>query len=119
VRGYGGNLKECDRGWGKLLECDRRFGMVPEYDRGWGKLPECDTPSEVFIITCNNDMRTVRNTYIFNSATSDIIYLTLLFTEACAKRRSDSWLKGDFNLYVPSIFPSSVSRSVSVQCSCA
>ena len=34
--------------------------------------------------------------YIINLATSDIIYLAVLFTEACANRISDRWLQGDF-----------------------
>jgi hypothetical protein len=40
-------------------------------------------------------MRTVPNMYIINLATSDIIYLTVLFTEACANRISDKWLQDD------------------------
>jgi hypothetical protein len=34
--------------------------------------------------------------YIINMATSDIIYLTVLFTEACANRMSGMWLQADF-----------------------
>ena len=41
-------------------------------------------------------MRTVPNMYIINLATSNIIYLTVLFSEALANRISDTWLKGDF-----------------------
>jgi hypothetical protein len=49
------------------------------------------------IITCNKDMRTVPNMYIINLATSDIIYLTVLLTEAFANRQSPiKWLQGDF-----------------------
>ena len=40
----------------------------------------------LFIIICNKDMRTVPNMYIINLAISDIIYLTVLFCEACANR---------------------------------
>jgi hypothetical protein len=48
------------------------------------------------IIMCNKDMRTVPNMYILNLAISDIVYLTVLFSEACANRISDTLLKGDF-----------------------
>jgi hypothetical protein len=34
--------------------------------------------------------------YILNLAISDIIYLTLRFSEACANKISDTWLDGDF-----------------------
>jgi len=44
------------------------------------------------IIICNKDMRTVPNMYILNLAISDIIYLTVLLSEACAKKK---WLRGD------------------------
>jgi len=37
----------------------------------------------LIIIICNKDMRTVPNMYILNLAISDIIYLTVLFSEAC------------------------------------
>jgi len=50
----------------------------------------------LIIIICNKDMRTVPNMYVINLAISDIIYLTVLFSEACANRISDTWLKGDF-----------------------
>jgi hypothetical protein len=50
----------------------------------------------LIIIICNKDMRTVPNMYILNLAVSDIIYLTVLFSEACANRTSDTWLDGDF-----------------------
>jgi hypothetical protein len=40
-------------------------------------------------------MRTVPNMYIINLATSDIIYLTVLFLEACSNRISNTWLDGD------------------------
>jgi high-affinity K+ transport system ATPase subunit B len=49
----------------------------------------------LIIIVCNKDMRTVPNMYIINLAISDIIYLTVLFSEACANRISDTWLDGD------------------------
>jgi hypothetical protein len=45
----------------------------------------------LIIIICNKDMRTLPNMYIINLATSDIIYLTALFTEACANRESVMW----------------------------
>jgi len=50
----------------------------------------------LIIIICNKDMRTVPNMYLLNLATSDAIYLTVLFSEACANRISDTWLEGDF-----------------------
>jgi hypothetical protein len=50
----------------------------------------------VIIIICNKDMRTVPNMYILNLAISDIIYLTVLFSEACAYRISDTLLNGEF-----------------------
>jgi hypothetical protein len=50
----------------------------------------------LIIIICNKDMRTLPNMYIFNLAISDIIYLTVLFSEACANRIYDAWLQGDF-----------------------
>ena len=50
----------------------------------------------LIIIICNKDMRTLPNMYILNLAISDIIYLTVLFSEACANTISDTWLKGDF-----------------------
>ena len=40
----------------------------------------------IMIITCNKDMRTVPNMNILNLAISDIIYLTVLFSEICANR---------------------------------
>ena len=50
----------------------------------------------LIIIISNKDMRTVPNRYILNLAISDIFYLTVLFSEACANRISDTWLQGDF-----------------------
>ena len=50
----------------------------------------------LIIIIRNKDMRTAPNLYILNLATSDIIYLTVLFSEACANRMFDTWLEGDF-----------------------
>jgi hypothetical protein len=50
----------------------------------------------LIIIIRNKDMRTVPNMYITNLAISDIIYLTVLFTEACENRISDTWLDGEF-----------------------
>jgi hypothetical protein len=49
----------------------------------------------IMIITCNKDMRTVPNMYIFNLAISDIIYLTVLFSEICAYRFHDMSQSGD------------------------
>jgi hypothetical protein len=49
----------------------------------------------IMIITCNKDMRTVPNMYILNLAISDIIYLTVLFSEACANRIRDKSIIGD------------------------
>jgi hypothetical protein len=50
----------------------------------------------LIIIICNKDMRTVPNMYILNLAISDIIYLTVLFSEAYLNRISSRWLDGDF-----------------------
>ena len=50
----------------------------------------------LIIIIFNKDMRTVPNMYIINLAISDIIYLTVLFSEACANRISDNWVEGEF-----------------------
>jgi len=50
----------------------------------------------LIIIICNKDMRTFPNMYILNLAISDIINLTVLFSESCANRISDTWLQGDF-----------------------
>jgi len=49
----------------------------------------------LIIIICNKDMRTVPNMFILNLAISDIIYLTVLFSEACANTISKLWLLGD------------------------
>ena len=45
----------------------------------------------LIIIICNKDMRTVPNMYILNLAISDIISLTVLFSEAFASRESLTW----------------------------
>jgi hypothetical protein len=50
----------------------------------------------LIIIICNKDMRTVPNMNILNFAISDIIYLTVLFSEAVAHKISYTWLEGDF-----------------------
>jgi hypothetical protein len=50
----------------------------------------------LIIIIFNKDMRTVPNMYIINLAISDIIFLTILFSEACANRMYDTLLDGDF-----------------------
>jgi hypothetical protein len=52
-------------------------------------------------IICNKDMRTVPNMYIINLAISDIIYLTVLFSEACANTISETWQKHDFMCKFP------------------
>jgi Leucine-rich repeat (LRR) protein len=49
----------------------------------------------LIIITCNKDMRTVPNMYILNLAISDMIYLTVLFLEACANTLTTKWIQGD------------------------
>jgi hypothetical protein len=46
----------------------------------------------IMIITCNKDMRTVPNMYILNLALSDIIYLTVHFSERYAYRFHDKSL---------------------------
>jgi len=50
----------------------------------------------LIIIICYKDMRTLPNMYILNLAISDIIYLMVLFSEACANRISDTWLDDGF-----------------------
>jgi hypothetical protein len=50
----------------------------------------------LIIIVCNKEMRNVPNMYILNAAVSDIIYLTVLFSEACANRISDTRVEGEF-----------------------
>ena len=50
----------------------------------------------LFIIICNKDMRTVPNMYIINLAISDIIYLTVLFSEIFVNRLSYTWVDGFF-----------------------
>jgi hypothetical protein len=50
----------------------------------------------LIIIICNKDTRTVRNMYIINLAISDIINLTVLFSEACTNIISVPWLDSDF-----------------------
>jgi hypothetical protein len=50
----------------------------------------------IIIITCNKDMRTTPNMYILNLATSDITYLTVLFSEACASTIFGMWQDNDF-----------------------
>ena len=50
----------------------------------------------LIIIIRNKDMRTVPNVYLLNLVISDIIFLTVLFSESCANRISDNWLKGNF-----------------------
>jgi hypothetical protein len=50
----------------------------------------------LIIIICNKDMRTVPIMYILNLVISDIIYWTVLFSEACGNRISNRWLDGDF-----------------------
>ena len=50
----------------------------------------------LIIVICNKDMRTVPNMDIINLAISDIIHLTVLFSEACANSLPGRWLDGDF-----------------------
>ena len=50
----------------------------------------------IIIITCNKNMRTVSNMYIFNVAVSDMIVLTLLICAACSNRIPVMWLLIDF-----------------------
>jgi len=55
------------------------------------------TGNVILLITIilNKDMRTVPNKIIVNLAISDIIYLTILFSEVCASTLSSTWFKGD------------------------
>ena len=50
----------------------------------------------LIIIICNKDMRTVPNMYILNLAISDIIHLTVFFSEAYANRITVTWLDDEF-----------------------
>jgi hypothetical protein len=59
----------------------------------------------LIIIICNKDMRTVPNMYILNLAISDIIYLTVLFSEACANKISKLWIDGELLCtFLPFVF---------------
>jgi len=49
----------------------------------------------LIIIICNKDMRTVPNMYLLNLVISDIIFLTVHFSESCANTISDNWLSGN------------------------
>ena len=48
------------------------------------------------IILCNKDMRNIPIMYILNLVTSDVIYLSVIFSEAVANKIFDTWLYGDF-----------------------
>jgi hypothetical protein len=62
-----------------------------------------------FIISCNKDMKNVFNVFFLNLATSNIIYLMVLFFEACANTISTTWLEDEFKcIYI------SFCRSLSV-----
>ena len=50
----------------------------------------------LIIIIHNKDMRTIPNMYILNLAISNIIYLTVFSSEACANGVCEDWLNGDF-----------------------
>jgi len=50
----------------------------------------------LIIIICNKDMRTVPNMYILNLAISDIICVTVVFSEACRNRLFYMWFYDDF-----------------------
>jgi hypothetical protein len=50
----------------------------------------------IVIIVRNKDMRTVYNIYVINLAISDIIYLTVIFSECLANRVTDTRLYGTF-----------------------
>jgi Leucine-rich repeat (LRR) protein len=66
----------------------------------------------LIIIICNKDMRTVPNMYILNLAISDIIYLTVLLSEAFAYRLSRTWLEGELRCtFFPFCFRMSVGLS--------
>ena len=58
----------------------------------------------LIIFICNKNMRTVPNMYILNFALSDIIYLTVFFSEACANRINDKWLNNEFVCVFVSFF---------------
>jgi len=50
----------------------------------------------LIIIICNKDMRTLPNMYIINLAISDIIYLTVLFSEVFVNKILDMWVYDGF-----------------------
>jgi hypothetical protein len=56
----------------------------------------------LIIMICNKDIRTVPNMYVLNLALSDIIYLTVFFSEACANRITDMRMDNEFKcVYFP------------------
>jgi len=50
----------------------------------------------LIIIISNKDMRTFPNMFILNLAISDIIYLMVFFSEACANAITRTWVKNEF-----------------------
>ena len=50
----------------------------------------------LIITICNKNMRTLPNIYILNLALSDIVYLAVLFSEACANRLKYTWIDVEF-----------------------
>jgi hypothetical protein len=63
----------------------------------------------IIIITYNKDMRTVPNMYILNVAVSDMIALTVLFSDAFGDTVPDKWLYGKFMCtFVPFCYRMSV-----------
>jgi hypothetical protein len=55
----------------------------------------------LIIIICNKDMRTVPNMYILSLSISDIIYLTVLFSEAFEYTEIHTWSGGGFMCTFP------------------
>jgi hypothetical protein len=84
----------------EMYEDEKDFSILTKYQLPIYIFPFIfGTTSNVIIliiIICNKDMRTISNMYILNLAISDIIYLMVLFSEACANEISDTWTHGDF-----------------------
>jgi hypothetical protein len=50
----------------------------------------------LIIIICNKDMRTAPSMYILNLAISNLIYITVDFSQCCASMISNTWLDSYF-----------------------
>ena len=54
----------------------------------------------LIIMICNKDMRTVPNMYILNLAISDMLYITVFLSEACAYRITGMWIDNEFKCVI-------------------